>query len=295
MLQRARLQSVSRQADRTGGDKCRQACVVNLDAATPAAEPRAMGTADLHLHTSFGDGLPQPHELLNHVESCTSLDVIAVTEHDSLDAALRVRELHARKGGYRFEVVVGVEVTTLAGHLLALYVEEPIPSLRPLARTIDLIHRQGGLCVIPHPLSPLTRSIGARALERIHQLRADGVWFDGIELTNPSPAGRLTAARARRLNEERYRLPEVGGSDAHYLPAIACSYTTFAGATAADLRVAITNGVTGAVRGRHPSLRAIGATAIARQSWRALWATPRQVVGRPARAAARSLASAARR
>jgi predicted metal-dependent phosphoesterase TrpH len=236
-----------------------------------------MGTADLHLHTSFGDGLPTPGQLLDHVEATTSLDVIAVTEHDSVAAALHIRDLHARRGGYRYEVIPGVEVTTLAGHLIALYVDEPIPSLRPLARTLDLIHKRGGLAIIPHPLSPLTRSLGRRAIERVHARRADGLWFDGIELTNPSPAGRLTAAKARALNEERYRIPEVGGSDAHYLPVVGCSYTTFAGRSADDLRTAILERSTGAVGGRHPSLAEIGARAIARQSWRALWATPRQV------------------
>lgn len=241
-----------------------------------------MGTADLHLHTSLGDGLPEPQELLDYVECSTPLDVIAITEHDTIEAALRVRDLHARRGGYRFEVVMGIEVTTLAGHLLALFVEEPVPSLRPLARTIELIHRQGGLCVIPHPLSWLTRSIGAHAIERLHRRRAEGIWFDGIELINPSPAGRVTAARARLLNETRYHLPEAGGSDAHHLPAVGCAYTAFPGRTAADLRAAILAGTTAGVPGRHPSLAAIGVRALARQGWRALWATPREVAGRPA-------------
>ena len=134
-----------------------------------------MGTADLHLHTSMGDGLPEPEELLDYVQDHTDLDVIAVTEHDQLGTALRVRELHARRGGCSFEVVTGIEVTTLAGHLLALFVEEPVPSMRPLARTIDLVHRQGGLCIVPHQLSPLTRSVGARTLEGIHARRSEGL------------------------------------------------------------------------------------------------------------------------
>ncbi len=253
-----------------------------------------MGFADLHLHTSLGDGLPRPDELLDYIERFTDLDVIAITEHDQITAALRVRELHARRGGYRFEVVTGIEVTTLSGHLLALFVEEPVPSMRPLATIIDLVHRQGGLCVIPHPLSPLTRSVGARALEQIHLRGGDGLWFDGIELANPSPAGRLTGARARELNEDRYRLAETGGSDAHFLPAVGRAYTTFAGRTAADLRAALMARATGSVLGRGPSLAEIGPRSIIRQSWRALWATPREVVGRPAARAARQVINQAR-
>jgi predicted metal-dependent phosphoesterase TrpH len=243
-----------------------------------------MGTADLHMHTALGDGMAELPELLAYVEEQTDLDVIAVTEHDQIDAALKLRELHAC-GRYRFDVVVGAEVTSLEGHLLALFVEEPIPSLRPLARTIDLIHRQGGLCVIPHPLSPLTRSIGRNGIERIVRRRADGLWFDGIELANASPAGRFTAARARELNATRFRLPEIGGSDAHYLPVVGCARTLFDGATAQDLRAAIQRGTTTSRLGIAPRLREIGGRMIMRQSWRALWATPKRVVGVPLRRA----------
>ncbi len=193
-----------------------------------------MGTADLHLHTALGDGLPELPELLAYVEGRTDLDVVAVTEHDQVEAALRLRELHAR-GRYRFDVVVGAEITTLEGHLLALFIEEPVASLRPLARTIDAIHKQGGLCVVPHPLSYLTRSIGRHGIERIVRRRADGLWFDGIELANPSPAGRATAGRARMLNETRFGLPVIGGSDAHFLATVGCGRTLFTGRTAADL------------------------------------------------------------
>ena len=253
-----------------------------------------MGKADLHIHTAFGDGLPEPQELLEYVESCTDLDVIAITEHDSIDAALRVRELHAR-GRYRFEVVVGMEITTLAGHLLALFVEEPVPSLRPLTTTIDRIHSQGGLCVVPHPLSPLTRSLGRRAIEGILRRQADGLWFDGIELSNPSPAARFTNGRAQRLNLERWKITEVGSSDAHYLPAIGCTATEFPGRTAADLRAAILAGTVRTLPGRYPSLSEIGPRAVMLQSWRALWATPRHAVARPAMAVLRRLAERRRR
>jgi predicted metal-dependent phosphoesterase TrpH len=244
-----------------------------------------MGTADLHMHTALGDGTADLPSLLAYVEEQTDLDVIAVTEHDQIDAALRLRELHARRH-YRFEVVVGAEITTLEGHLLALFVEEPIPSLRPLARTIDLIHRQGGLCVVPHPLSPLTRSIGRNGIERIAGRRSDGLWFDGIELANPSPAGRITAARARLLNETRYRLAEVGGSDAHFLATVGCARTIFPGASAADLRAAIEGAETAGHLGVAPRLREIGVGLLAQQSWRALWATPKRVVADPLRRAA---------
>lgn len=215
-------------------------------------------------------------ELLAYVEERTDLAVIAVTEHDDLRAAFQAREALAR-GRYRFEVVVGEEVTTLEGHLLALYIEEPVPALKPLAPTVEAIHRQGGLCVIPHPMSWLTRSIGQRTIEHILREGSDGVYFDAIDTTSGSPAARVSAEKARRLNRERYHLTEVGGSDAHFLKAVGACYTTFDGSTADELRRAILAGSTAAANGAYPTWRELGVGQVARQQWRGMLATPRKM------------------
>lgn len=235
----------------------------------------AVGKADLHLHTALGDGMAEIPELLTYVEEHTDLSVIAITEHDSLRPALLARDVLAR-ASYRFEVVPGTEVTTIEGHLLALFIEEPVPSLQRLMPTLAAVHRQGGLCVIPHPMSWLTRSIGRRMIDRVQREGGDGVYFDGIE-TASSPAGRLTGSKVRRLNRERYHLAEVGGSDGHFLQSIGASYTVFEGSTAEDLRRAIVERTTSAVELPYPSVRQIGLGRYARQQWRGFMVTPRQM------------------
>ncbi len=214
-------------------------------------------------------------ELLTYVEEETDLSLIAITEHDDLRPALLAREMWAR-GRHRFDLVVGQEVTTIEGHLLALYVEERVTSLKPLAPTLEAVHRQGGLCIIPHPLSWLTRSIGRRTIERILRDGGDGISFDGME-TAASPAGRVSRRKAQRLNSERFHLTEVGGSDAHFLPAIGSSYTAFEGSTAEELRRAILEHTTEAIVGPYPSLRRIGLLTVARQQWRGILVTPRKM------------------
>jgi hypothetical protein len=235
-----------------------------------------VGTADLHVHTALGDGMAEIPELLAYVEEETDLSIIAITEHDDLRAAYAAREAWAR-GHYRFDVVLGEEVTTLEGHLLALFIEEPIPSLKPLAPSLEAVHRQGGLCIIPHPMTWFTRSIGQRKIERIMRDGRDGISFDGIETAGVSPAARLSRSKARRLNRERYHLAEVGGSDAHFLKAVGTSYTVFEGTTSEELRRAILARTTSAAAGRYPSIRQIGVGQVMRQQWRGMLATPRKM------------------
>ena len=235
-----------------------------------------LGKADLHVHTAAGDGMAEIQEILDYIESATDLDVIAITDHDDLKGALEARERWAR-GRYRFQVVVGMEVTALEGHIIALYLERPLPSLRPLEEVLAAVHNQGGLCIIAHPMCWLTRSVGQRTLERIMNSSQEGVYFDGLETANQALGARVGREKARRLNRERYHLTEVGGSDAHFLKAIGSAYTEFAGATAEDLRRCILAGKTSGVNGQHPSLLEIGIGQLLRQTWRGFTVTPRRL------------------
>lgn len=204
--------------------------------------PRAggeRGMADMHLHTLYSDGTASIRQLLDHVEHATTLDLIAVTDHERIDGALRARELHAA-GDYSFELVVGEEITTRRGHLLALYLEERIPALRPLDETIERIHDQGGLAIAAHPLAPLTPSLGARSLLQRHADPSPARRLDAIEIVNPSAAGRSRGAARRSLNASTLHLPEVGNSDAHVLEGIGSAWTWFPGTSAEAYRAAIT-------------------------------------------------------
>lgn len=236
--------------------------------------------ADIHLHTAVGDGMADIPELLDHVEEQTRLDVIAVTDHDEIAGGYQARDLVA-KGHYRFQVVVGMEVSTLDGHLLALFIEEPVLSLRPLVETVEAIHKQGGLCVVPHPCSWLTRSIGRGSLEKVMNHPNELVYFDGLEMANPTIGGRVGYEQSRKLNDHRYHLAETGGSDAHFLTQVGIGYTTFPGHTAADLRRAILERSTRGVSRARPELKHIGYWKIVRQQCRSLFVLPFRLIRKP--------------
>jgi predicted metal-dependent phosphoesterase TrpH len=232
------------------------------------------GKADLHVHTSVGDGMASPREILDYVEAETNLDIVAITDHDDLRGATQAREAWAR-GDYRFQVIPGMEVTTIEGHVIALFVEEPLPSLRPVEEVLKAVHRQGGLAIAAHPLNWLTRSLGEKTLGRIADSSEEGAFLDGVETANQAPGARGRLERVATLNRQRYHLAEVGGSDAHFLKAIGSAYTEFAGHSADDLRRSVVERTCRGVNGRHPTLLEIGPWQVLRQAWRGLMVTPR--------------------
>ena len=195
----------------------------------------------MHIHSLYSDGTASVAQILAHVEERTDLDVLAITDHERIDGALRAAELHAG-GTYSFDLVIGEEVTTRRGHVLALYVEERLPALRPLEETLRAIHAAGGIAIAAHPLAPLPLSVGRRSLRNVRDHEHPDVAFDGLEVFNPSYAGRVRHDARMELNAAELGLPGVGNSDAHVLEGIGTGYTTFAGHTAAHYREALVAG-----------------------------------------------------
>ena len=245
-----------------------------------AAAPRRFGRADLQVHTAFGDAMEDARTIFERIEVMGELDVIAVTDHDDVRGALEAREVHAR-APYHFDLVTGIEITTQHGHLLALWVDEPIRSFRSLEETVSAIHQQGGLAVVPHPFSLLTRSIGRRSLERVLAIADPSTHPDGIEVVNPTSAGWDTGLRAIEANRAHWGLAETGGSDAHFAEAVGGAYTLFPGRTSEDVRQAILDRTTSGRRGAGVPLRQIGAARLAMQQVRGLSVTPKKVLGPP--------------
>ncbi len=200
-----------------------------------------LGKADLHMHSTYSDGMATVEQILHHVQHNTDLDVIALTDHDVIEGALRARDLWSQ-GSYRFDFIVGEEISTKEGHLLALFIEQRIPRGLSMERSIDLVHEQGGLAIVAHPLNPIFRhSCQREVLERIYA--NNDVWLDGIETWNASFCGIRANQIAMGVNREVYGWAEVGNSDAHTLGAIGRGRTWFEGKTAQDVRAAIEAGL----------------------------------------------------
>ena len=201
-----------------------------------------LGRADLHIHTLASDGTSGIMEILDHAERNTDLDVIAITDHERVDAALAARTI-ARERGSRVEVVVGEEISTLGGHLLALFIEERIRPLRSLRTSIAEVHEQGGLAIPAHPLVPYPLCAQGWVLRRLLEDGDPRVRPDAIEAFNPTTLGKPWHGRVVRFAAE-HGLATVGNSDAHEAASIGIGWSTFPGRTAEDLRAAVIEGAT---------------------------------------------------
>ncbi len=202
-----------------------------------------MGKADLHIHTTCSDGAPTVHALLDHVARRTRLDVIAITDHDTIDGALEAREI-MKSGAYPFKLIVGEEMSTRDGHLVGLFLHKKIEKGLSAAETIALIREQGGVAFAPHPFFRTYQGANRPiTMMGLGPMIAD-LDLDAVETINATPFLANANRRATIFNAMGRQLPILGNSDGHILAAIGKGFTSFPGSTASDLREAILTGQT---------------------------------------------------
>lgn len=212
-----------------------------------------LGKADLHIHSNYSDARPSVEKILEYVQNKTNLNVIAITDHDAINGALKAQKI-AKQKKYRFEVVVGEEVSTKDGHILALFIKERIEPGLVARNTIEKIHKQGGIAIAAHPFYHTRLRSGRKS----HLM--DGIGFvtlikekeniDGIEVINATPTLKTINRSARFINDSLILKAETGSSDAHILQAIGKAYTVFEGSSAQELYDALKNGQTRAMDGK---------------------------------------------
>jgi hypothetical protein len=205
------------------------------------------GRADLHMHTNASDGWPTPQQLVDHASRRARLDVIAVTDHDTIEGALRAAEHAARRS--KLQVIVGEEVSSRDGHIVGLFLEKRVPPDLSAAATIHAIHEQGGIAIAVHPFWRTERRTRGGSVHGVGWLAAE-LDFDAIEVENATPGFFVFNRLARRLNMG-LGAAELGSSDAHIVDAVGRAFTEFSGKTPPALRTAIENGTTRAGRRRY--------------------------------------------
>lgn len=201
------------------------------------SEGRALSFADFHVHTRHSPDSRLGEDRLIELALERGLTHIAVTDHNTVEGSIAVRN-RVREMGVedRLTVIGGEEVSSADGELVALFIETTIPRGLSAEETADAIHAQGGLVSVPHPYDPFRRfHIAAEPLERLAADRR----IDLIEVFN----SRVTLPRHNQLAADfaaRHQIPGVACSDAHTALEVAMSFNALpAFSSATELRAAL--------------------------------------------------------
>ena len=84
------------------------------------------------------------------------LRAVVVADRNRLDGAQRAQRMARRLQAQGrlptdFQVVIGEQIQTLSGAVLGLFLEWRVPEQMTMKKTLDMIHKQGGLAVLVHP------------------------------------------------------------------------------------------------------------------------------------------------
>jgi predicted metal-dependent phosphoesterase TrpH len=161
---------------------------------------------DLHVHTVRSyDGHTRVEDLPKIIRA-KGLDGMAVTEHDNFDPPAFKDVL----------IVRGIEISSLDGHVIGLGVHEAIPPRLTADETIQRIHEQGGVAIVPHPYDPVCECV---KLARLNKRP------DAVETVNADALSFHISNWLAKRDAEKLNLPQVGGSDSHIPQSIGDAYT----------------------------------------------------------------------
>ena len=159
---------------------------------------------DTHVHSIYSDGLSTIEEIAKAARA-RGLDAVFITDNDRLYSG--------PKEMFGVRLLPGEEVSSIAGHVLALFIEEWIPPGLSVEETIERIHDAGGIGIAAHPFDKLRKGVG----DYVYRSRFDGVEINGYAVR---PTANLKAIHAAR----KLSLPLTAGTDAHIADHVGSCY-----------------------------------------------------------------------
>jgi predicted metal-dependent phosphoesterase TrpH len=178
---------------------------------------------DLHCHTNYSLCSCADTASVLRRALRSSLSGLAITDHNEIAGALKAKKIlsgdfkdESRKKD--FELIIGEEIMTERGEVLAYYLNERIRP-GPLFEVLDRIKEQGALSSIAHPYTIFRNGFRGDIFDV--KKRADAL--ECFNSRNLIPGRNMVAGKMAEL----LSLAKTGGSDAHLAFEVGCAYTLF--------------------------------------------------------------------
>jgi len=176
------------------------------------SKPKKLITAEFHCHTVYSFDSSNRVDALVGAARERGIERLAITDHNTIEGALRAKALAPEL------VIVGEEVLTERGELIAYYVKEEVPKGLAVGETLQRLKAQGAFISIPHPFD-LRRH--GWPLEELIELLPE---VDALEVFNARCLRRVYNDKALAFARER-GIPMLAGSDAHSLVELGLAVT----------------------------------------------------------------------
>ena len=172
--------------------------------------------AEFHIHTKYSKDSILCTTFLYIMCKLRNIEVIAITDHNEIAGAQRIKEKFQKKG---IEVIVGEEILTKDGEIIGLYLTEKIQPNLSIEETINLIKKQNGIVYLPHPYDEKRRKtvlIPQKQEENKNKI-------DLIEIHNGRNIVKEYSTKQKEI-QEKLNIRKVIGSDAHTFLEIGRNY-----------------------------------------------------------------------
>ena len=158
---------------------------------------------EFHCHTNASkDSLTRPEELTAAARA-KGIDRLIITDHNTIAGARLAQQIDPNL------VIVGEEILTTRGEILAAFVTEEIPAGLTPQETIRRLKEQGAFISVSHPFDRMRE--GGWAEEDLLEILP---LVDAIEVYNSRCMLPQFNREAKRF-AEKHNLPSTVGSDAH--------------------------------------------------------------------------------
>ncbi len=179
---------------------------------------------DFHNHSYYSkDSYNEPMRLVKTAKK-RGLSGLAFTEHNKVWKKGKLPKID------NFLVIPGVEVKTLQGEVIGLFVDHHIPKKLSFIETVERIHEQNGIVVIPHPFDSIRNksrlkiegySNGKHGYVKVRDIEKHVDLIEGFNARCLMPEfNKMAIEFAKKIHK-----PLTAGSDAHFPWEIASAIT----------------------------------------------------------------------